>query len=272
MDSNAKSAGRALSILLLLAGRARPTAAATIARELGLPRSTTYHLLKVMGRYNFVAYYPDERSWGLGTAAFELGSAYLRGESLERLGGPVLDDLVEDTGEIAHLGILRGADVLILRQRRPRTTLSLITEEGVRIPAHLTSLGRAILMELCESEFRALYRADDLLVRRSGRGPLIPADLGRELEESRIRGYAIDDEFLTLGITCIGAPVFSHENRPLASLSISFISVHHPRDEWDELANSVKRAANRLSRALGWKPIVRTSRSVNARTTVETGA
>jgi DNA-binding IclR family transcriptional regulator len=206
-----------------------------------------------MSSYRFVTYYATQRAWGLGTAAFELGSAYLRTEPLARLGTPVLAALAAQTGETAHLGILRGADVMILRRKRPAGQEgSFVTEEGVRVPAHLTSLGRAMLMELSDSQFRALYRTEALLSRRTGRGPVLVTDLRKELSESRGRGYAVDDGLLSPGTTCIGAPVFSHENQPLAAVSITFLSSKHPQPEWSGLAVQVKDAALRLSRALGW--------------------
>jgi hypothetical protein len=44
-SSDVPALRRGLGILRVLAGRAGPMSAAMVARELGLPRSTTYHLL-----------------------------------------------------------------------------------------------------------------------------------------------------------------------------------------------------------------------------------
>jgi DNA-binding IclR family transcriptional regulator len=207
-----------------------------------------------MRSYRFVTYYAAERAWGLGTAAFELGSAYLRTKPLERLGAPVLADLSVATGDVALLGILHGTDVLILgREQAHRGRPSVAAEVGVRVPAHLTGLGRAMLMELSEKQFRALYPPDSVLVRRAGRGPILVRDLRRELAQSRMLGYALDESLLCAGVTTIGAPVFSHENRPLAALSISFATSRHSSGEWAVLAAQVRASAIRLSQALGWE-------------------
>ncbi|MFC7469021.1 helix-turn-helix domain-containing protein [Actinomadura keratinilytica] len=82
--------GRALDILLFLAGRTGPVRAGVLARELGMPRSSAYHILAVLAERGFVTYLPGERAYGLGVAAFEIGSAYLRHEPLERLAQPVV--------------------------------------------------------------------------------------------------------------------------------------------------------------------------------------
>lgn len=252
--SNAKSASRALAVLQFLASRAKPTPAMTIARACDLPKSSAYHLLNVMRAQDFVAYYPAERAWGLGIAAFELGSAYLRSKPLERLSWPLLGELAEAVGETAHLGILHGNETMILVKRQPeKYGPRLVTEVGVRLPAHLAGVGRAMLMQLPAAQFRALYPSGAPLVRRTERGPMLRIELERELAMSRTKGYATDDSLVTRGITCVAVPVFSHERRPIAALSVSFISAQHTTREWDDIAAQVKDAAVRLSRTLGYR-------------------
>src|SRR5439155_5468297 len=94
---------RGLAVLRVLAVRG-PVSAAAIARELGLPRSSTYHLLTELESSGFVAHLAAERRYGLGIAAFELGSAYLRHDPLQRLAGPLLRKLVGQAGHTALLG------------------------------------------------------------------------------------------------------------------------------------------------------------------------
>ena len=101
-SSDVPALRRGLALLRLLAGRAGPVSAATAARELGLPRSTTYHLLAELAAAGFVTHLPEERRYGLGVAAFELGSAYLRHDPLERLGRPLLQRLVHRVDGPAH--------------------------------------------------------------------------------------------------------------------------------------------------------------------------
>ena len=90
MSSTSPAVGRALDVLLYLAGKPGPVSGAAIARDLKIPRSSTYHLLDVLIARGFVVHFPDQRTYGLGMAAFEIGSAYLRHEPLEMLARPVL--------------------------------------------------------------------------------------------------------------------------------------------------------------------------------------
>ena len=155
--SKVPAAESTLRILRLLASRRGPQPASAIATQLGLPRSTVYHLLAVMEENGFVLHLAEEQRYGLGIGAFELSSAYSRQEPLSRLGRPVLAALVDAIGESAHLAVLHGRDVLYIVEERAKSRPSLVTDVGVRLPSHLTASGRAILAALPKSQVRALY-------------------------------------------------------------------------------------------------------------------
>src|SRR5690242_12847710 len=120
MANNVPAATQALDVLELLARHVSPLPAAAIGRDLGLPRSTTYHLLSALRERGFVVHLPDERRWGLGVAAFALGSAYTRQEPLRWIARTVLTDLVATTTHNGHFAMLHGADVLyVIEERAP---------------------------------------------------------------------------------------------------------------------------------------------------------
>jgi DNA-binding IclR family transcriptional regulator len=129
-------------------------------------------------------------------------------------------------------------------------TVGLVTEIGVRLPAHLTAVGRAILAELPEAQVRALY-ANQPLVKRTGHGPTSVDALLRDLEAVRGRGVAHDAEMVTPGISCIAAPVFSHEGVPAAAVGITFVSAQRTAEDIAIAAEVVREISGRLSRSLG---------------------
>ncbi|WP_106583705.1 IclR family transcriptional regulator [Murinocardiopsis flavida] len=215
------AATRALRLLRFLAAQQGPVSAAAIARDLGLPRSSVYQLLEAMADEGFVTRLPEERRWGLGVAAFEIGSAYLRHDPLERLAGPLLTVLAEQTGATAHLGVLHGADTLYLLKEQPRYAPTLVTGVGVRLPAHLTASGRAILAQLPRAQVRALYPARTGFVDRTGRGPASPTQLRELLDVERRRGWSSEDQQVTEGFASVAAAAFDHTARPVAAIGLT---------------------------------------------------
>src|SRR6478735_10526860 len=128
--SLAPAADTVLKILVLLARQVEPVPAATVATSLGLPRSTTYRLLSALSEQGFVSYLPEERRYGLGVVAFELGSSYSRQMPLRRIAQPVLTRLVAAARENAHLAVLHGRDVYyVIEERAPRRP-PLVTDVG----------------------------------------------------------------------------------------------------------------------------------------------
>lgn len=250
---------RGLAVLRVLAGHAGPVPAAAIARELGLPRSTTYHLLSELEAAGFVAHMPAERRYGLGIAVFELGSAYLRHEPLERLAAPVLRKLVDRVGQTAQLGVLHGNELLYLLKERPSRPETLVTDVGVRLPAQLTASGRAMLAHLPATHVRALFPNAAAFVRRTERGPRSLAELRRTLAVERRRGWAVEDGHVTPGFASVAHPVFDHGARPMAAIAVTLR--HHCPDErvvcgrdWPELARAVREATVELTRRIGGTP------------------
>ncbi|MFC5746842.1 IclR family transcriptional regulator [Actinomadura rugatobispora] len=246
------AAKRALAVLRLLAGAAGPLPASAIARELGLPRSSTYHLLSAMAEDGFVAYVPEERRWGLGVAAFEIGSAYLRHGPLERLARPLLRRLVDRVGDIAQLGVLHGAETLYLLKEQPPRHATLVTDVGVRMPAQLTASGRSMLAHLPPAQVRALFPGP--FVDRTGHGPGSLRELRRGLAEDARRGWSTEDGYITEGLASIAACSFDHTGHPTAAITVTFRRETRPEETWPDLAGVVRASAAELTARLGGRP------------------
>ena len=216
------AADQTLRVLSYLARQRGPVPARSIATGLSLPRSTVYHLLTTLHEHHFVVHLPEERRWGLGIAAFELAGGYARQEPLARLGRPVLAELADRTHESAHLAVMHGRDVLyIVEERAPRRP-ALVTDVGVRLPAHLTATGRAMLAALPREQVRALFPDAAAFSDRTGRGPARPSELQALLREVRARGHASEDGEVTLGMRSIGVVVRDHTGWPAAAIAVTW--------------------------------------------------
>lgn len=244
---NATGAARARDVLELLGRRGEPLPAATLARELGLPRSTVYHLLAVLIERGYVTHLADESRYGLGVAAYELGSAYQRQAPLQRIARSTLDVLADRTGHNAHLAVLHGRDVLYVIEQRAPTGPVLVTDVGVRLPATITATGLAMLGALPRSQVRALFPDAASLVQRDGRGPSSPSALARELREVRARGYALEDGLVTPGLRSVAHAVRDRSGHPVASVAVTYST---PAADEGALVAAVGEAADELARRL----------------------
>ena len=245
MSSTSPAVGRALDLLLYLAGKPGPVSGAAIARDLRMPRSSTYHLLDVLMARGFIVHFPDQRTYGLGMAAFEIGSAYLRHDPLEMLARPVLGRLVAQVGETAHLGVLHGAETLYLLKEQP---------PGVPHPGHpghrcrgapagapdrqrpLDPGSPAGRSGACAFPGSARLRRPNrprtghTARVASGAGGRTAAEIGPEIG------------LITEGLQSVAACAFDHSGRPAAAISVTWRQ-GHARATKAELVRAVRAGA-----------------------------
>ena len=213
------AASQTLDILGFLARQRASVPAATIAAALGLPRSTTYHLLSTLAHHGYVV--NGDRRWALGVAAHDLGTGYLRQQPLALVGRPLVSKLVDTVGESGHLAVLHGPDVVYVVEERAPGRPSLVTDVGVRLPAHLTASGRSMLAHMSKEQIRALYPSDSALARR-GESVMTRRELREELRETRRRGFATEHGDITNGLGSIAVAIVDRVGWPIAALAVTF--------------------------------------------------
>lgn len=249
---------RGLRVLQFLASRPGPVAASAIARELSLARSTIYDVLGELAAAGFVTHLPHQRRWGLGPAAFEVGSAYLRSQPLAQLATVPLAHLATSTGGSAHLGVLHGAETMYLaRERSPRSP-TLVTHVGVRLPAALTATGLVMLAYLPTTQVTALFPHREAFIARTERGITSASQLRTALREVRHRGWAIEDGAIASETASLAAAVFDHNQRPAAALGLTIAHRCPASSESDgcgteltEYSTLVRSAAAAVTAAIG---------------------
>ena len=247
--SQVPAATRTLMVLRFLASQPDPVPLDRLANALDLPRSTAYHLVNAMIEQGFVTHVAEERRYCLGVAAFEVGIGYARQAPLQRIAHRPLATLVDRIGHSAHLAVPHGRDVLYVLEERAPGRAPLVTDVGVRLPAHLTASGRAIMAALPANQVRALYPDRSAFVDRHGRGPQNLRALRTVLSETRQRGYATEDGEVTPGFASVAAAVLDHHGTPLGGIATTY----ETREDVDlaALVEAVSAAARTVSRRVG---------------------
>jgi DNA-binding IclR family transcriptional regulator len=250
--SSAPAADRVLEVLALLAREPEPMPGGLVAARLGLPRSTAYRLLAVLVEHGYVAYLPEQRRYGLGVAAYELGSAYQRQAPLQRIARPLLHSLVDHVHQNSHLAVLHGRDVLYLIEERAPGRPLLITDVGVRLPAVRTASGLAMLAALPRAQVRALF-PDAASFAEPEQGPATPSALRRVLTDVRTRGHATEEGSVTAGLSSVAQVVRDHAGYPAAAVAITYAAADVDAATVARLVTAASTTADVLSRRLGFR-------------------
>lgn len=251
-SSASPAVGHALDILTFLSHHIGSVPAAVIIREVGLPRSSAYHILSVLVEKGFALYLAESRGYALGPAAHRLVSPYAIHERLERLARPVLRRLADEHAITMHLGILHGPNTVYLLKESPTREgeePQLVTAVGVLLPAHLTANGRAILAQMVPDQVTALYPRLGDFVTRTGRGPRSQADLVRDLQAERERGFSEEIELIEKGLRSAGVAIFDLHDQPIAALSATWRTRILARDP-QEVVRFLREGADEITARL----------------------
>jgi DNA-binding IclR family transcriptional regulator len=245
-----------VSIILDMVGQnPQGTTIKDLSAGLGLPKGTIHRILSSLSYFGYVRQDPETKIYSLGLKLMELGALLGSQLDLRKVAEPVLRDLVEKTGEAAHMVILDRNEIVYIDKIEARQTtggLVMSSRVGARNPAHSCAVGKVLLSHLSDE-------ALDSLIREKGLSPRTantitdPRLLKSHLEAVRRQGYAIDEEENERGIRCLAAPIFDGRGRPVAAISVSGPAVRVTRKViQDVFKKEVMNAASEISRRLGF--------------------
>jgi IclR family transcriptional regulator, blcABC operon repressor len=238
----APAAYRAIQILDALSAARRPLTVTELAVRVPLAKSSTSNLLTTLEATGVVRRLPT--GWVLGYKALEIGQSVLDSTDLVSEFRRTVATLPTLATETVLLAILEDADVLYLARHDGQQRVRLASDVGRRLPAPVTSLGKAMLASLPPAELESLLGSIDELPRATMRSHRTKAALRKDLSTIRTRGYAIDDEENTIGVTCFGVALPGAV--PPTAVSTTFVTQRLTPAFGDAVVRELQALANRL--------------------------
>jgi DNA-binding IclR family transcriptional regulator len=241
----------ACRVLKELRGHPGGLKAADLARSLGIPVTTTMRITATLQIEGLVQ--KNDGRYGLGPVLIHLGNAALAGTDIRKLALPLLQKLTVEADETSHLAIPCNERSLIIAVQDSLHPLRAASPAGFLTDLHSSSTGKIFLSyihqgQLSElSELKAPYKHTAHTLTKK-------ADLEREIELTRKRGYSIDNEECHIGVRCVAAPVFSSDGSVAASIGITAATVRLSEKRIPEMAAKVMAVAAEASKLLGFSP------------------
>ncbi len=213
----------------------------------GLSKTTGHRLLAALESEGLVG--RDTRGrYRLGSTVIALGARAVRSHDLRAVVQPTLEELARETGETATLEVLSEGEMLIVAEVAGRHLVTAAPEIGTRWPVYATSTGKALLAVLPRSERGLLLEAS--LARFTEATITDPAELERDLERVRDRGYATVIGELEVGAAAVAVVLRDPAGDAVAAISIGGPASRLTRRRLAALGKTLRRAAARLSSRL----------------------
>lgn len=211
-----------------------------VSQRVGLNRSRTFRLLHTLAERGYVERNEEGASYRLGMKLFERAANVRR--DVKDVARPVMLDLRQRFNEMVNLGVLEDGHVLYLEIVESSRPFRMSATVGCRMPAHHTSMGKAML-----SGDAGCF--ESALLMKESRARL--QKLRKELVAVQQRGYAIDDEENEPGVACIGAPILDANGKPIAAMSVSG-PVHRVLTNEKKIAEALIAGCATVSKGLGY--------------------
>ncbi len=238
--SEIQSLARGLRILNLLGQTPEGISITELADHLGVDKGSASRLVATLAAQGFVEKDEVSRRYRLGPQVVSLSRSVLTRLSLREAAKPYLRQLMERSGECAHLAVAAQGKALYIDQVESPATLRVNAQVGTMNPLHCTSLGK-VLLAFGAAEF------PDALEAYTPRTITDPVMLRAHLDQVRQAGYALDDEEFDLGVRCLAAPVFDFRGKVIGAIGISGPATRMSLERIPELAAGVVDTARALS-------------------------
>lgn len=220
MNRKSKTIDKALEIIEYLLKSNSPSGILEISRNLNINTSTVQRIINTLNNKNYLFQEPENKKYKLGFKFLEISKIILSRIDLRKIVHPYLKELRDKTEETVHLMILDDSmGVYIDSLESPQRT-RVVSSIGTRDGLHFSAVGKTILAYLSDKEIEKIVRVRGLK-RMTPKTITNLYTLKEELKIIRDRGYSIDDEEGEVGTRCIGTPIFNHNGKVVASVSIA---------------------------------------------------
>jgi DNA-binding IclR family transcriptional regulator len=248
-----QSIDRALQILSLFSYSHPRIGVVELSRALGLAKGTVHNIVATLESGGFLEKDKETRKYVLGRKLFSLGAVMAGTLEINQKGEGPAHRLSVRTGLTCRIAIWDEDAALVTFDVTPRDVPILAQRIGPRVLAYCSALGRALLAYLPLSEQDA-YLAKTRLIAFTPK-TIVDADkLRMELETTRQRGFAINEEQIILGRASVAFPVFRSGRRIAGAISITGNVEQVLRTDLEGFTQALSSTAAEISGHMGYYP------------------
>jgi IclR family KDG regulon transcriptional repressor len=248
-EYNVRAVERAIQILDCFDDEHPERGVSEIALAVDLHKATAHRIIVTLFNHGYLERTKDEK-YRLGLRLASLGARAIRRIDIRSEALPFMTQLVERWGETCDLGIFEQGEVFYIEVLQGNHALTIAARVGQHLPAHCTASGRLFLAHLSPQELDdALSKP---LAKYTDKTLTSPDEIRQQLEQIRQQGFSMDCEEFEVGICAVSAPIYNHEGRMIAAMSIPSPASRMTDEVVPKMAEELIEAAQAVSRRMGW--------------------
>jgi DNA-binding IclR family transcriptional regulator len=236
---------KGLDVIELLAHQPGGLTKSEISRELKRTVSEIFRMLLCLERRGYIAQVESER-YALTLKLFRLVQEHPPTERLITEALPVMHHLAHETQQSCHMGIIEGAQVTILAQVNPSTSIGFYVKLGSSVELMEATTGYVILAHQDEE-----HRARTLAEWKRLTGDDMPADLHAHLARVKRQGFESRPSYKVRGVTNISYPIFDERGSAIGALTVPYIQLIDAAANASQVSAALKKASREITAAIG---------------------
>jgi IclR family pca regulon transcriptional regulator len=244
-----QSLAKGLAVFQALTEAGQPLTLSEIAKALGVNNTTATRLCYTLGELDLLQR-DSQLRYHLTPKVLTLGYSYISGLDWREIANFYLERLFKEIQETVNLAIAEGPDIVYLLRIRKRKYLPFDIRIGTKLPVYCTAMGK-VLMALGHPEKTKPILKQLTFKPLTSHTITSLKDFLKELAQVRLKGYALNDEELSIGNRAIAAPILDDKGFAVAAINLAVPTARYTRKEVEEkLAVPVLTASHEISEAL----------------------
>ncbi|SEK16794.1 MULTISPECIES: IclR family transcriptional regulator [unclassified Variovorax] len=223
-----------MHVLQLVADAEEPVNVAALMRASGYPRPTVHRIVAALIAERLLVENQHSAALALGPRLIQLASRSWGRSEMRLAAVDELKRLRDQTGETVHLAVPNGANMVYIEKLESPSAVRMASRIGTSVSLHATAVGKAYMAALDDKALKAVMK-DLPMPRYTGNTMVEPAVLLAQIEQTRARGWSVDNEENEAGIFCFGAVIRGATGAPVAAISVStlvFRQKEHPEQAY----------------------------------------
>lgn len=248
-----QSLDRALETLCAVSKLERCTLS-DLSRETGVPTATTHRILTTLANRGFASFDERQQEWMIGIEAYRTGVSYLKRNNVVELARPIMQRLMQDTGETSNLAVADQSFVVFVSQIETSNPIRAFFPPGSRTPMYASGTGKSLLAAMRPEALDKVVNETDF-VAFTDRTKIDTSTLHDDLDTIRQRGWSFDEGERYIGMSCVGAAIFNEQNEPFAGVSVSGPSARFQSQSLTRIGDLVSAAAAEITLLVGGQTV-----------------
>lgn len=245
-----KTIEKALMVFKCFAEEDSSLGTTELANRLGTNKATMSRVLSTLKKHDFLEQDPRTRRYRLGSAMVEMARAVYRSlkGTVVNEAIPLADALRDEVAERVHLEVLSGNNMYLAYIADTPKPISLKIEIGDQVMPN-THAGSKAIVAFSQPDVIDYWLSKDLIAYTE-KTITDPDKLKEIYAEIRKTGIAYDFGEYIEEVNAVGAPVFNHQDIPVAGLLI-VVPAYRMRKKWNSRhIAKLKKTANAISARL----------------------